>query len=137
MNVRVIKAIFFILIFLTSKVGLALNVHYCGDHIAEISVVWNVDGCGMSSEKSHDKHQDSKVKKNHCCHDELIYIQNNEPQKTTDLEFQVALFAVPHSNFYFSIDSKTHSPKAVSVKPLLVLPKRKIFLLYHSLVFYS
>ncbi len=39
MNVRVIKAIFFILIFLTSKVGLALNVHYCGDHIAEISVV--------------------------------------------------------------------------------------------------
>lgn len=137
MNARVTKAIILILIFLTSKVGLALNVHYCGDHIAEISLVWNAEGCGMSVEKSHYKHQDFKFKKHHCCQDELIFIQNNEPLETTNLEFQVALFAVPHCNFDFSIDSKTHSPKVVSVKPLHVVPKRKIFLLYQSLVFYS
>ena len=55
------------MIFLTSKVGLALNVHYCGENIAEIVLVWSAEGCEMSSEKSHDNHQDSTVKKNHCC----------------------------------------------------------------------
>ena len=38
MYTRSIKAIFFSLIFLTSKIGLALNVHYCGGHIEEIAL---------------------------------------------------------------------------------------------------
>ena len=137
MNARIIKAIFFILIFLTSKVGLALNVHYCGENIAEIALVWSAEGCEMSSEKSHDNHQDSTVKKNHCCQDVLIFIQNNAPQNKIDLEFQVSFISVPFGNFDFFIDYNTRSTKIVTLKPLLVVPKRKTFLMYQSFIFYG
>ena len=60
MNLRSVKAVFFILIFLTSKIGMALNVHYCGGHIEEIALAWNAHGCKMSMEKSHDHHQHNK-----------------------------------------------------------------------------
>ena len=80
MNKNSIKAIFSVLIFLTSKIGVALNVHYCGGHIQEIALAWNVEGCGISLEKSHDTRK-GKVTKKHCCQDKTVFIQNNEPQK--------------------------------------------------------
>ena len=65
MNSKNFKAILFVLIFLASKVGLALNVHYCGGHIAEIELAWKVEGCGMFSEKIEDKDQAISILKKH------------------------------------------------------------------------
>ena len=78
MNTNSIKAIFFVLIFLTSKIGVALNVHYCGGHIQEIALAWNVEGCGISFEKSQDTHQSQEVTKKHCCQDKTVFIQNQK-----------------------------------------------------------
>lgn len=137
MNLRSVKAIFFVLIFLTSKIGVALNVHYCGGHIQEIALAWNVEGCGMSLEKSQDTHQGLKLTKNHCCQDKTVFIQNNEPQKTTDSELQVTYFAVQQYNTYTFDLSKIIFPKAVFVKPKHLVLKEKIYLLHHSLIFYG
>ena len=137
MNLRSLKAIFFVLIFLTSKIGVALNVHYCGGHIQEIALAWNVEGCGMSLEKSQDTHQGLKLTKNHCCQDKTVFIQNNEPQKTTDSELQVTYFAVQQYNTYTFDLSKIIFPKAVFVKPKHLVLKEKIYLLHHSLIFYG
>ena len=137
MNIRSVKAIFFVLIFLTSKIGVALNVHYCGGHIQEIALAWNVEGCGMSLEKSQDTHQGLKLTKNHCCQDKTVFIQNNEPQKTTDSELQVTYFAVQQYNTYTFDLSKIIFPKAVFVKPKHLVLKEKIYLLHHSLIFYG
>ena len=137
MNTNSIKAIFFVLIFLTSKIGVALNVHYCGGHIQEIALAWNVEGCGMSLEKSQDTHQGLKLTKNHCCQDKTVFIQNNEPQKTTDSELQVTYFAVQQYNTYTFDLSKIIFPKAVFVKPKHLVLKEKIYLLHHSLIFYG
>ena len=45
MNKIACKVIFSVLIFLTSKIWVALNVHYCGGHIQEIALAWNAEGC--------------------------------------------------------------------------------------------
>ena len=137
MNTNSIKAIFFVLIFLISKIGVALNVHYCGGYIQEIALAWNVEGCGISLEKSQDTHQGKEVTKNNCCQDKTVFIQNNEPQKTTDSELQVTYFAVQQYNTYTFDLSKIIFPKAVFVKPKHLVLKEKIYLLHHSLIFYG
>ena len=137
MNTNRIKAIFFVLIFLISKIGVALNVHYCGGYIQEIALAWNVEGCGISLEKSQDTHQGKEVTKNHCCQDKTVFIQNNEPQKTTDSELQVTYFGVQQHNTCTFDLSKIIFPKAVFVKPKCLFIKEKKFLHHHSLIFYG
>ena len=137
MNMRNIKAIFFVLIFLTSKIGLALNVHYCGGHIEEIVLAWNAEGCGMSMEKSQDDHQDVNITKNSCCQDETIFIQNNQPQKTVNDEFQINTLAIPQDNSVSLNTIKTILPKEVFTRSGFFVPKNKIFLLNQSLIFYG
>ena len=137
MKLRIVKAIFFSLIFLTSKIGVALNVHYCGGHIQEIALAWNVEGCGISLEKSQDTHQGIKVTKNHCCQDKTVFIQNNEPQKTIDSDLQVTYFVVKQYNTCTFDLSKIIFSKAVFVKPKCLVFREKIFLLHHSFIFYG
>lgn len=137
MNMRSIKAIFIVLIFLTSKIGLALNVHYCGGHIEEIVLAWNAEGCGMSMKKSQDDHQDVNITKNRCCQDETIFIQNNQPQKTVNDEFQINTLAIPQDNSVSLNTIKTILPKEVFTRSGFFVPKNKIFLLNQSLIFYG
>ncbi len=135
MNLRSVKAVFFILIFLTSKIGMALNVHYCGGHIEEIALAWNAHGCKMSMEKSQD-HQGGKVSKNHCCQDETIFIQNNHPQKSVNDDFQISGFVIPLCTTTSFKTTKAIFLKEVFTQPFLV-PKNKTFLLNQSLIFYG
>jgi len=137
MNMRSIKAIFIVLIFLTSKIGLALNVHYCGGHIEEIVLAWNAAGCGMPMEKSQDDNQDVNITKNRCCQDETIFIQNNQPQKTVNDEFQINTLAIPQDNSVSLNTIKTILPKEVFTRSGFFVPKNKIFLLNQSLIFYG
>lgn len=137
MNFKSSKAVFFILIFLTSKVGLALNIHYCGGHIAEITLAWNVEGCGMPLEKNQHESTDFSVKKNHCCQDQSIFIQNNEPHKSTDSEFHFFPFLTPKNRFNKSTILELSFQQSFYIRPQPVIPKNKIFLIYQSLVFYG
>ena len=137
MKLRSVKAIFFSLIFLTSKIGVALNIHYCGGYIYEIALGWNAESCEMCLKKSQDTNLGLKVSNNHCCQDETIFIQNNEPQKTINSEFQITSFEVPkYLTFTFDF-SKIIFPKTVFVKPKHNVFKEKIFLLHHSLIYYG
>ena len=85
MNSKGLKSVFFILILLTSKVGLAINVHYCCGQISEISMAWDAEGCQMQPITDNS----GFVIKNHCCNNQSLYIQNNTPQKIVDLSFDL------------------------------------------------
>ena len=37
MNMKQLRVLLLLLLFLQSKIGVAFNVHYCGEHIAKIS----------------------------------------------------------------------------------------------------
>ena len=137
MSLRNFKTIFLMLIFLTSKVGLALNVHYCGGHIAEIALAWNVEGCGMSSEKSEDKSQAISLLKKHCCADETIFIQNNKPQKSSDADFKISSFFISINDLISIGDTNNALPNILYLRSKFLIPKRKIYLLQQRLIFYG
>jgi len=137
MYTRGIKAIFFSLIFLTSKIGLALNVHYCSGHIEEIALAWNADGCEMSMEKGQDLNLDVTFAKNHCCQDETIFIQNNHPQKTVNDDFQISTLAIPNCTETSFNAIKIIPFEEVFAHSNFLVPKNKIFLLNQSFIFYG
>ena len=49
MKIKSLVSLFLTLIILTTRVGYALNVHYCDDKIAKISLAYNSSKCGMES----------------------------------------------------------------------------------------
>ena len=137
MNVKNFKAVFFALIFLTSKIGVALNVHYCGGYIEGIVLAWNAVGCGMPLEKSQDSHQGFNFKKKHCCQDQTIFIQNNEPQQNIDHEIQLEYIGFSSNKPFQFKASKTIFLKTVFTQPKPRVSREKIFILYQSFIFYG
>lgn len=63
------------LLFLQSKIGLALNVHYCGKHIAKISWAFDAEGCGM--EKKIPPVDTLQFSQKNCCEDDVVIAQND------------------------------------------------------------
>ena len=135
MNAKVLKSTFFVIILLTSKVGLALNVHYCGGKIAEISMAWQAEGCQMSYLS--DDQQGFEVKKSHCCDDETVFIQNNTPQKVFDFNYDLNTPISLEKQQNFVLFKKFHLQKNIPLSSSCFIRKSKIFLLNSAFVFYG
>jgi hypothetical protein len=120
---------------LTSKVGLALNIHYCGGKIAEISMAWKAEGCQMSYLS--DDQQGFEVKKSHCCDDKTVFIQNNNPQKVFDLSYDLNTPISLEKQQNFFLFKKFHLQKNIPLSSSCFIPKSKIFLLNSAFVFYG
>ena len=134
MNLKYFKSIFFIIILLTSKVGLAINVHYCCGQISEISLAWDAKGCQMQPISDH---LGLVVKENHCCNNERVYVQNNTPQKIVDLSYDVNLSILNYDEkgFFFTVEFNLNQKKILRTH--FLIPKNKIFLTNSSLIFYG
>ena len=135
MNAKVLKSIFFVIVLLTSKVGLALNIHYCGGQIAEISMAWKAEGCQMSNLS--DDQQGFEVKKSHCCDDKTVFIQNNNPQKAFELSYDLNTPISLEKQQNFFLFKKFHLQKNIPLSSSCFIPKSKIFLLNSAFVFYG
>ena len=131
-----LKTFLFLSILLASKVGMALNVHYCGGEIAEIAFAWNVDGCGMPADKSQEADRSTTIIKNHCCQDETVFVQNNEPLKENHSAFQLPSFTV-ENNFDFYFQPTIYKAQWIKEFPAFLFCKNKIYLLHQSFVFYG
>ena len=134
MNSKGFKSIFFIIILITSKVGLAINVHYCCGKISEISLAWDAKGCQMQPISDH---LGFVVKENHCCNNERVYVQNNTPQKIVDLSYDVNLPILNYDEkgFFFKEEFNLNQKKILRTH--FLVPKSKIFLTNSSLIFYG
>ena len=134
METKVFKSIFFVLILLISKVGMALNVHYCGGQISEISMAWNAEKCQM---KSFLDLRGFELRKSHCCNDETLYIQNNTPQKAFDFTYDIDLLILPNYKQVFFFVEEFYLYQKEFPKSHFLIPKNKIFLINSSLIFYG
>ena len=79
-----LRVLLLLLLFLQSKIGVAFNVHYCGDHIAKISWAFDAKGCGM--EKKIPLTDALQFNQKSCCEDDLIISQNDGDQNINDQE---------------------------------------------------
>jgi len=74
-----LRIIILLLFFLQSKIGVAINVHYCGKHIAKISWAFDAQGCGMEKGELFPSDSDQLTQKS-CCADDVIIAQNDSDQ---------------------------------------------------------
>ena len=68
---------------LGTRVGFALNVHYCGSEIASISLAHNPSNCGMEIKEKNVIPLKKSFSKKTCCKDTVLLFQNDEPQKVS------------------------------------------------------
>ena len=133
-------SLFLALLIVGTRVGFALNVHHCGDRIAEISLAQNPIKCGMEMSPKKESDKEDSFSKKACCKDTTLLFQNQEPQtqKSTvdsslELQFQNEVqFDQEHKiriQFYENnqILSDWNPPP----------PSTNLFLLRQALIFYG
>lgn len=117
---------------LFSNVGLALNVHYCDDQIASVSLNASKpaeieeDCCGVVEEKSH------------CCKDRVVFIEKKSDQALLQsFAFEWAVAVLPNfSSPVFSAPSVFHSPKQLAAY-YCDAHAPPLFKLYSQYIFYD
>ena len=134
---RIFSLLLATLIFGT-RVGFALNIHYCGNTIAEISLAYNPQNCGMENEEESQTEHKTSFSKKSCCEDEVFLFQNQEPQKhQTEFLSQEILFT---KNALISIETlqRLDITEVEKISIWCPTPKsKKLFLINQSLVFYD
>lgn len=86
MSMKQLRIILLLLLFLHSKIGVALNVHYCGEHIAQISWAFDAKGCGMEKGEPFSPLKHQFIQQS-CCSDDVIIAQNDSDQTTYESKF--------------------------------------------------
>ena len=85
-----LRVLLLLLLFLHSKIGVAFNVHFCGDHIAKISWAFDAKGCGM--EKKNLPLDLLQFTQQSCCQDHVIIAQDDSDQTTNQEKQLVDIF---------------------------------------------
>ena len=131
-----LKVILLLLLFVHSKMGMALNFHYCGDHIAAISSAYNPKGCGIEMTKNQ-KTVGFYFTQKSCCSDALKIFQSTEDisiadeAKWLDVDFSSPPILVIHR-----LSGLTYNQKIqINERPPPL--QRQLFIMYGSFVFYE
>ena len=131
-----LKVILLLLLFVHSKMGMALNLHYCGDHIALISLAYSPKGCGMEVIKNQ-KTEGFSFSQKSCCSDALEIFQSTEDISIADEAkgLDLHLFSPPIQGIR-KLPVLTYSQKIqINKRPPPL--QRQLFSLYGSFVFYE
>ena len=115
---------FFSFLFLTSKIGMSLNFHFCGDELFQISPSSDPKVCEMHSSYSENKKNTFEINLESCCDDQIVFVQNNniekynsnqKIEKITDATFLLNNYSSlkPRSFLYYSFNWKP-PPKSES-----------------------
>ena len=139
MNKKQFSSIILALMILGTRVGFALNVHYCGSQIAAISLASHPSNCGMEMEENEKLPETTSFTKTSCCKDDTLLFQNHEPQKFESDSRVISLSVnaiVPSESF--ELLKVLISNQGVLLKWVPPPPrKNKIYLLNHSFVVYG
>jgi hypothetical protein len=132
-------SLFLAVLILGTRVGYALNVHYCGSEIASVSLAYNPSNCEMEMKDKNVIPLTKSFSKKTCCKDTVLLFQNDEPQKVSfenTILLKAPLNAILNRDFH-----------KVSIPVLSLFSKENwnppppdhnnIILLQHRLVFYG
>jgi len=131
-----LKVILVLFLFVHSKMGMALNFHYCGDHIAVISLAYSPKGCGMEVIKNQ-KTEGFSFSQKSCCSDALEIFQSTEGISIADDAKRLDLdFFSPPIQGVRKLPVLAYNQKIqLNKRPPLL--QRQLFNLYGSYVFYE
>jgi hypothetical protein len=132
MLVRKHISIFLALFILVSNLGLALNVHYCKDTLASITL------SSISNSTNDSECCGAKEKQSKCCHDKIIKSENKADQVLVDhLSFN-PVFLFSSYQWEPNIFAETVTiKKADSFSYCCDANAPPLYLLYNQYTFYS
>lgn len=139
MNKHKYLSLILTMLIMSTRVGFALNIHYCGHQIAEVSLASNPSDCGMQIEQYGHLPEGISFSKTPCCENETLLYQNQEPQKFESefnlgsFEFEKAILTETLFKTTFLISRNILETKCLP--PLSI--NKKIYLLNHSFVVYG
>ena len=124
------KIIFILLFFIQSRIAHGINIHYCGNIIAEFSYLHDAEGCNMHS---YDSENQSLISQKTCCHDKLLVYDKNqlETESKTLIFFNSVIGQISFGNIF--IVDKYITTKISEFPP----PKIPAFKKNCSFVFYG
>ncbi|MFQ3340947.1 MAG: hypothetical protein ACI9TK_000602 [Flavobacteriaceae bacterium] len=139
MKMKHLTSLFLALLIFGTRVGFALNVHYCGSKIAVISLAKNSSNCGMKTASEKGPSSEKVLSKTPCCKDAIFLFQNDEPQKIEFERVDVLIASLPT---YPLNDFSVNTPPALLlIENLNWNPpppqKNQLILLQHSFVYYG
>jgi hypothetical protein len=137
MNVKKITSLFLVLLLLIPNIGMTINVHYCGDSIASISldsdflsVTEPEDCCAIAESAGEDT----------CCKDKWVHLDKKADEATVKIVLS-SLFSpfvgVPQQTQLFGFTTKTNFKKAESTPFYVDVPASPLYQLYHQYIFYA
>ncbi len=118
---RQVRILLLLLLFLHSKIGVAINIHYCGDHIAEISWFFDAKGCGMETPQLPSTDQ-TQFSASECCADETILEQDTNNQIHYDFD---TINAVPLLVSYDEIQKSVVPTSQIVIKVFARPPPKR------------
>lgn len=127
-------SIFLAIFLLLSNIGFALNVHYCGEKIASISL--NSAIPSQNTEKG--CCEKSTPKKHNCCKDKVFHFQQKSDNlivKAFVFHGEYSFFSEEWTSIIFSAISNFESTQITSYFCDANAPP--LFKLYHQYVFYA
>ena len=139
MKMKQLVSLTLALLILGTRVGYAINVHYCGDRIAEVSLAFISVNCGMESQQDSKDFFRTEISKKSCCNDATVLFQNHEPQKVhLEVYSPVILFNKKTLFPVFTSGLKLLSISNFFLNWNIPPPKSyKLFLFQQSFIFYG
>ncbi|WP_439128292.1 HYC_CC_PP family protein [Polaribacter sp.] len=102
-----LSSIILAILVLFSTFSFAVEAHYCGDFLMDISITGDTENCGMKMEKK------SFSKKKNCCKDEVITAEGqdelqqfNELKLNLDKQQFVTAFLISHQDLFVEKTTK-------------------------------
>lgn len=133
MNMKQLRVLLLLLLFLQSKIGVAFNVHYCGEHIAKISWAFDAKGCGM--EKKIPTTNELQFSQKSCCEDDLIISQNDSDQNINDQEqSNVGVLTKTFNPIFKPIVAKHVIVQQMGIRPP---PREPLYIKHCAQIFYE
>ena len=87
-----IKVFFILLLFIQSRIVYGVNIHYCGNHIANLSYLYDAEGCEMHNPKYGKNHH---ISQKTCCYDKVLFYDKNQ----LETESKIILLYQQYQNF--------------------------------------
>lgn len=79
-----IKVFFILLLFIQSRIVYGVNIHYCGNHIANLSYLYDAEGCEMHNPKYGKNHY---ISQKTCCYDKVLFYDKNQLETESKIIF--------------------------------------------------
>ena len=127
MSLRV-KILFILLFFIQSRIAHGINIHYCGNLVADLSYLYDAEGCDM-----HNSEKDHHISQKNCCLDKVLVYDKNQIENES---ISFSLFNSVKDQFIFG-DFLFENKSVLLPIPEFPPPKLPVFKKNCSFIFYG